>query len=143
MYRSLFRDASCSRRRGRWRRRWRRGERTHRDVFILIVGAACQRHADAAAQHLAVNDGHDDLVRRRAGLLERLVRLVNQLLQLLRRHTTSALSPEPAGGGSHSTVYKWSWTWGKYGYPRLNGQFFAVPKIHPTVVVLRRIVELD
>ena len=56
---------------------------THRDLLVLVVGPSGQGDSDAAAHHLPVDDGHDDLVRRRAGLLQRLVRLVNQLLQLL------------------------------------------------------------
>lgn len=70
-----------------WTTRAQRVFVNYRDFFRLVVGPAGERDAKCGGErrrHVAAMENHDDdLVRRRAGLFEALVRLVEQLLQLL------------------------------------------------------------
>lgn len=65
----------------------RRASVNYRDFFRLVVRAAGERDAETGRERgghvAAVEHDDDDLVRRRARLFKALVRLVQQLLQLL------------------------------------------------------------
>ena len=63
---------------------WKKNHAAHyHDLLALVVCAAGEGDSDAAAGELPVEDDDHDLVGGCAALLQRLVRLVNQVLQFL------------------------------------------------------------
>ena len=56
---------------------------SHRNILALVIRSAGKGDSDWAGGELPMEDDHHDLVRGRAGLLQGLIRLIDQALQFL------------------------------------------------------------